>query len=79
MKILASAIDGVLSPYGPSAINELLHLLLLSVAAAALAAGSIAVPNLIGPRPPNPRRLYVYEAGNGTLADVTGSRLSVKF
>jgi hypothetical protein len=40
-------------------MNELLPVLLLGVVAAAFAAGSIAVSNLVGPRRPNPTKLGI--------------------
>jgi len=45
----------------------------------AFAAGSIGVSNLVGPRRPNPTKLGAYESGNEPLADVPGTRFSVKF
>ena len=45
----------------------------------AFAAGSIGVSNLVGPRRPNPTNLGAYESGNEPLADVPGTRFSVKF
>ena len=60
-------------------MNELLPVLLLGVVAVAFAAGSIGVSNLVGPRRPNPTKLGAYESGNEPLADVPGTRFSVKF
>ena len=60
-------------------MNELLPALLLGVVAVAFAAGSIGVSNLVGPRRPNPTKLGAYESGNEPLADVPGTRFSVKF
>ena len=60
-------------------MNELLPALLLGVVAFAFAAGSIGVSNLVGPRRPNPTKLGAYESGNEPLADVPGTRFSVKF
>ena len=62
-----------------SPMTELLSVLLLGVIAVAFAAGSIAVSNLVGPRRPNPTKLGAYESGNQPLADVPGTRFSVKF
>ncbi len=55
-------------------MNEFLPTLLLGVVAAAFAAGSIGVSNLVGPRRPNPTRLEAYESGNEPLADVPETR-----
>ena len=57
---------------------ELLPVLLLGLVAVAFAGGSIAVSNLVGPRRPNPTKLGAYESGNEPLADVPGTRFSVK-
>ncbi len=64
---------------GSGSMNELLPVLLLGVVAVAFAAGSIGVSNLVGPRRPNPTKLGAYESGNEPLADVPGTRFSVKF
>jgi NADH-quinone oxidoreductase subunit A len=63
----------------PRAMVELLPVLLFGVVAVVFAAGSIGVSNLVGPRRPNPTKLGAYESGNEPLADVPGTRFSVKF
>jgi NADH-quinone oxidoreductase subunit A len=60
-------------------LSEYLPILLLFVVASAFAVGSIAVSSLVGPRAPNPTKLAAYESGNEPLADVKGTRFSVKF
>jgi NADH-quinone oxidoreductase subunit A len=60
-------------------LSEFLPILLLFLLATAFAVGSIAVSSLVGPRAPNPSKLGAYESGNEPLADVKGTRFSVKF
>ncbi len=60
-------------------LSEYLPILLLFIVAAAFAVGSIAVSSLVGPSVPNPTKLSAYECGNIPLADVKGTRFSVKF
>ena len=60
-------------------MSALLPVLVLGVLAVAFAVGSIAVSSLVGPRRPNPTKLGAYESGNEPLADVPGTRFSVKF
>jgi NADH-quinone oxidoreductase subunit A len=60
-------------------LAEYLPILLLFGVAAAFAVGSLAVSSLVGPRAPNPTKLAAYESGNEPLADVKGTRFSVKF
>ncbi len=60
-------------------LSEFLPILLLLVLSVAFAGGSLAVSSLVGPRVPNPTKLAAYECGNEPLADVQGSRFSVKF
>lgn len=60
-------------------LAEYLPILLLFVVAAAFAGGSLVVSSLVGPRVPNPTKLAAYESGNEPLADVKGTRFSVKF
>jgi NADH-quinone oxidoreductase subunit A len=60
-------------------LSEYLPILLLFVVASAFAVGSIAVSSLVGPRVPNPTKLAAYESGNEPLANVKGTRFSVKF
>jgi NADH-quinone oxidoreductase subunit A len=60
-------------------LSEYLPILLLFGVAAAFAVGSITVSSLVGPRAPNPTKLAAYESGNIPLADVKGTRFSVKF
>lgn len=58
---------------------EFLPVLVLLAVAVAFAVGSIAVSSLVGPRKPNPTKLAPYESGNAPLAQVRGTRFSVKF
>lgn len=60
-------------------LAEYLPILLLFVLATAFAGATIGVSSLVGPRSPNPTKLAAYESGNIPLADVTGTRFSVKF
>jgi NADH-quinone oxidoreductase subunit A len=60
-------------------MTAMFPVLLLGLVAVAFAAGSIAVSNVVGPRRPNPTKLGAYESGNEPLADVSGTRFSVKF
>jgi NADH-quinone oxidoreductase subunit A len=60
-------------------LSEYLPILLLFGVAAAFAVGSIAVSSLVGPSVPNPTKLAAYECGNEPLADVKGTRFSVRF
>ncbi len=60
-------------------LSEYLPILLLFGVAAAFAVGSIAVSSLVGPSAPNPTKLAAYECGNEPLADVKGTRFSVRF
>lgn len=60
-------------------LSEYLPILLLFVVASAFAVGSIAVSSLVGPSRPNPTKLSAYECGNEPLADIKGTRFSVKF
>jgi NADH-quinone oxidoreductase subunit A len=60
-------------------LAEYLPILLLFGVAMAFAVGSIVVSGLVGPRQPNPTKLGAYESGNVPLADVKGTRFSVKF
>lgn len=60
-------------------LSEYLPILLLFVVASAFAVGSIMVSSLVGPSVPNPTKLSAYECGNEPLADVKGTRFSVKF
>ncbi len=60
-------------------LAEYLPILLLFLVASAFAVGSVAVSSLVGPRQPNPTKLSAYESGNEPLADVPGTRFSVKF
>jgi NADH-quinone oxidoreductase subunit A len=60
-------------------MSELLPVLILGVLAVAFAGGSIFVSSLVGPRRLNPTKLGAYESGNDPLADVQGTRFSVKF
>lgn len=60
-------------------LSEYLPILLLFVVAALFALGSIGVSSLVGPSRPNPTKLGAYESGNIPLADVKGTRFSVKF
>ena len=60
-------------------LSEYLPILLLLGVASAFAVGSIAISSLVGPRQPNPTKLAAYESGNVPLADVKGTRFSVKF
>ena len=60
-------------------MTAMLPVLLLGILAVAFAGGSIAISNLVGPRRPNPTKLGAYESGNEPLADVPGTRFSVKF
>lgn len=60
-------------------LGDYLPVLLLFGVAAAFAGGSIAVSSAVGPRRPNPTKLSAYECGNEPLADVKGTRFSVKF
>jgi NADH-quinone oxidoreductase subunit A len=60
-------------------LSEYLPILLLFGVASLFAVGSIAVSSLVGPSVPNPTKLAAYESGNVPLADVKGSRFSVRF
>jgi NADH-quinone oxidoreductase subunit A len=60
-------------------LSEYLPILLLFAIASAFAVGSLVVSSLVGPRAPNPTKLAAYESGNVPLADVKGTRFSVKF
>ncbi|MEX2324295.1 MAG: NADH-quinone oxidoreductase subunit A [Nitriliruptoraceae bacterium] len=60
-------------------LTEFLPVLLLLTLASLFAGGSLAVSSLVGPRAPNPTKLSAYECGNEPLADVQGTRFSVKF
>lgn len=60
-------------------LSEYLPILLLFGVASAFAAGSLVVSSLVGPRAPNPTKLGAYESGNVPLADVKGTRFSVRF
>ena len=51
----------------------------MAVISSSLAVGSIGVSALVGPSRPNPTKLAAYECGNEPLADVKGTRFSVKF
>jgi NADH-quinone oxidoreductase subunit A len=59
--------------------NERRPVLLLDLVAVAFAAGSTAVSNFVGPRRSNPTKAGAYESGHEPLADVPGTRFSVKF
>ncbi|MDX1619499.1 MAG: NADH-quinone oxidoreductase subunit A [Nitriliruptorales bacterium] len=60
-------------------LSQYLPVLLLFGLALAFAAGSLGVSALVGPNRPNPTKLSAYECGNEPLADVKGTRFSVKF
>lgn len=60
-------------------LAEYLPIALLFVVALAFAGGSLVVSSLVGPSRPNPTKLTAYECGNEPLADVKGTRFSVKF
>jgi NADH-quinone oxidoreductase subunit A len=60
-------------------LSEYLPILVLGLLSLAFAGGSLAVSSLVGPRAPNPTKLAAYESGNEPLADVKGTRFSVKF
>lgn len=60
-------------------LSEYLPILLLFIVASAFAVGSVAVSSVVGPSRPNPTKLAAYECGNEPLADVKGTRFSVKF
>ncbi len=60
-------------------MDAFLPVLILGLIAVGFAAGSIAVSNLVGPKRLNPTKLGAYESGNEPLADVPGTRFSVKF
>lgn len=60
-------------------LSDYLPILLLFGVAVAFAVGSITISGLVGPRSPNPTKLAAYESGNVPLADVKGTRFSVKF
>lgn len=60
-------------------LSEYLPILLLLVLAVGFAVASVGVSGLMGPRLPNPTKLSAYECGNEPLADVKGTRFSVKF
>jgi NADH-quinone oxidoreductase subunit A len=60
-------------------LSDYLPILLLGILAVAFAGGSLLVSSLVGPRAPNPTKLGAYESGNVPLADVKGTRFSVKF
>jgi NADH-quinone oxidoreductase subunit A len=60
-------------------LAEYFPILLLFILATLFAVGSIAASSLVGPRVPNPTKLAAYESGNEPLADVKGTRFSVKF
>ena len=60
-------------------LSEYLPILLLMILAFGFAGASVGVSMLMGPRVPNPTKLDAYECGNVPMADVKGSRFSVKF
>ena len=60
-------------------LSEYLPIVLLLTLATAFAVASLAAASLVGPRRPNPTKLAAYESGNEPLADVKGTRFSVKF
>ncbi len=60
-------------------LAEYLPILLLLILAVGFAVASVGVSRLMGPRQPNPTKLAAYECGNEPLADVKGTRFSVKF
>lgn len=60
-------------------LSAYLPVVLLFVVAAAFVVGSLLVSSQVGPRRPNPTKLAAYECGNEPLADVKGTRFSVKF
>lgn len=60
-------------------LSEYLPVLLLLIVAVGFAVASVGVSSLMGPRVPNPTKLAAYECGNVPLADVKGTRFSVKF
>jgi NADH-quinone oxidoreductase subunit A len=60
-------------------LSEYLPILLLFGVAAAFALGSMMVSSMVGPSVPNPTKLAAYESGNVPLADVAGTRFSVRF
>jgi len=74
----SDATDGPVSR-STETMSELLPVLILGVLAVAFAGGSILFSSLVGPRRPNPTKLGAYESGNDPLADVQGTRFSVKF
>lgn len=60
-------------------VEQYLPVLLLFVVAFGFVAVSLLVSSQVGPRRPNPTKLAAYECGNEPLADVEGTRFSVKF
>ncbi|WP_238442823.1 NADH-quinone oxidoreductase subunit A [Salsipaludibacter albus] len=60
-------------------LADYLPVLLLFVVAFGFVAASLGVSALVGPRRPNPSKLSAYECGNEPLAQVKGTRFSVKF
>lgn len=60
-------------------LSDYLPILLLMILAFGFAGASVGVSMLMGPRVPNPTKLDAYECGNVPMADVKGSRFSVKF
>ncbi len=60
-------------------LSEFLPVLLLLILAVGFAVASVGVSSLMGPSQPNPTKLAAYECGNVPMADVKGTRFSVKF
>lgn len=60
-------------------LAEYLPILLLLILAVGFAVASVGISSLMGPNQPNPTKLAAYECGNEPLADVKGTRFSVKF
>jgi NADH-quinone oxidoreductase subunit A len=60
-------------------LSEYLPILFLLILAVGFAGASVGISGLMGPNVPNPTKLAAYECGNEPLADVKGTRFSVKF
>lgn len=60
-------------------LADYLPILLLLLLAVGFAVASLVVSSLVGPRIPNPTKLSAYECGNEPLADIKGTRFSVRF